>query len=144
MREIANGMVTHADDIQSMSKDTMGKPYDVSKAVAEIKSKFPKSFASRDKTAPGAETEPEELLSAVPESHLEVREDLRQYLAPDFNNRVNPDVTSNRIMRVYTMGAQGQKNYDVQANSVDDAIQQTLVRNPNLSPGSITRIAKAD
>jgi hypothetical protein len=144
MREIANGMVTHADDIQSMSKDTMGKPYDVSKAVAEIKSKFPKSFASRDKTAPGAETEPEELLSAVPESHFGVREDLRQYLAPDFNNRINPDVTSNRIMRIYTIGAQGQKNYDVQANSVDDAIQQTLVRNPNLSPGSITRIAKAD
>ena len=71
--------------------------------------------------------------------------DLNNYIDNiDFYNKINPDVTSNRIMRIYTMGAQGPKNYEVQANSVDDAIQQTLVRNPNLSPGSITRIAKAD
>ena len=140
MRKIEQSMIAHDDDIRTMSQETLGKPYNVAQAVSEIKTKFPKSYASRAKDDPATDAEPEpELLSAVPESHLTIDEDLRQYLAPDFENRTDAGRTNGRELRVrYGEGS----TYEVFTTSASDAIRQ-LVRIRTVEPGSIIRVARA-
>ena len=140
MRKIVQSMIAHDDDIRVMSQETLGKPYNVAQAVSEIKTKFPKSYASRAKDDPATDAEPEpELLSAVPESHLTIDEDLRQYLAPDFENRTDAGRTNGRELRVrYGEGS----TYEVFTTSASDAIRQ-LVRIRTVEPGSIIRVARA-
>lgn len=137
MRKIVQSMAAHDDDIRTMSQATLGKPYNVAQAVNEIKTKFPKSYASRAKDDPATDAEPE-LLTAVPEQHLTIDEDLRQYLAPDFENKTDADRTNLRELRVrYGNGL----TYDVDATSASNAIRKA-VRYTLIEFGSITRVSK--
>jgi hypothetical protein len=137
MRKIVQSMAAHDDDIRTMSQATLGKPYNVAQAVNEIKTKFPKSYASRAKDDPATDAEPE-LLTAVPEQHLTIDEDLRQYLAPDFENNTDADRTNLRELRVrYGNGL----TYLAAATSASNAIR-AAVRYTPIEFGSITRVSR--
>ena len=139
MRKIVQSMAAHVDEIQAMSKETLGKPYDVTKAISDIKSKFPKSYASRAKDDPATDAEPEPEAAAPTAEQLTIDEDLRQYLAPDFENRTDAGRTNGRELRVrYGEGS----TYEVFTTSASDAIRQ-LVRIRTVEPGSIIRVARA-
>ena len=140
MRKIVNSMLSHKAEIEAMSKETLGKPYNVNQAIEQIKEKFPKSFASKAKDEPEAD-EQEPQLEVIPDSHLEVREDLRPLLARDFVNKLKPNVQDERLMVVY-VGPKTEENANlVIARNVDDAIDR-LRSERNIPPGSITRIAR--
>ena len=139
MRKIVQSMAAHVDEIQAMSKETLGKPYDVTKAISDIKSKFPKSYASRAKDDPATDAEPEPEAAAPTAEQLTIDEDLRQYLAPNFENRTDAGRTNGRELRVrYGEGS----TYEVFTTSASDAIRQ-LVRIRTVEPGSIIRVARA-
>lgn len=62
MQKIAAGMKANADEIRAASKDIKPGGYDVSASIAELKDKFPKSFAAGEK-----EQEPEAEPEQAPE-----------------------------------------------------------------------------
>ena len=139
MRKIVQSMMAHDDDIRVMSQETLGKPYNVAQAVNEIKTKFPKSWASRAKDDPATDAAPEPEAAAPTAEQLTIDEDLRQYLAPDFENRTDAGRTNGRELRVrYGEGS----TYEVFTTSASDAIRN-LVRIRTVEPGSIIRVAKA-
>ena len=139
MRKIVQSMIAHDDDIRVMSQETLGKPYNVAQAVNEIKTKFPKSWASRAKDDPATDAAPEPEAAAPTAEQLTIDEDLRQYLAPDFENRTDADRTNDRELSVrYGEGSR----YRVVTTSASAAIRN-LVGLRTVEPGSITRVARA-
>jgi len=140
MRKILKSMLAHKAEIEAMSKETLGKPYNVNQALEQIRNKFPKSYASRAKDEPEGD-EPEAQLEIIPDSHLTVREDLRPLLAQNFTNRLKANVTQERAIVVYVGSRYPENRNLVMAHDVDEAIDR-LRSERNIPAGSITYIAK--
>ena len=137
MRKIGQSMLAKKDEIVAASQETFGQPYKVEDAVSELKAKFPKSWASKAK---GDDTEAEPEPDLLPSSHYTVDEQYRQFLAPDFINKLRSDNTAWRDIIVRRTDGESKT---VNAYSADNALYQLMATDPDFfQPGSIRGIAK--
>ena len=142
MRQMVQAMLARKDDIDAASQDVMGKAYDVTNAAGELKAKFPKSYASRAKHDTEEPTADDAALAAgmLPDSHYTVPEEYRQFLAPDFENKLNHNSTRYRNIRVYRNDGE---HKTVNMDSAISTMRWIANQDPEwLQPGSITKIVK--
>jgi hypothetical protein len=162
MRKIADGIKAHAEEIKEMSKPITPnqRGYDMDQQLADIKSKFPRSWASEDpEDAKKKEKEPEvqagqqddeddfealyrqrqqQAAGEVPASRGGRPQDIPQARQPE---PPAPAVGGNDGPGVYRLSFGG-RTVNHRFNSADDARQQVLARNPNIDINAveITRI----
>lgn len=146
MFNIVRSMQSHADDIAALSKDTMGRPYNTASAINDIKRRFPKSVNSG--VGPGDFADDDENTAvAIPDSHYTIREDLRPWLAQNFENNIDADITVRRGMQIETNDGSGP--FITPATSADDAILRVISGlstppvNGRLPHGIITNVNRA-
>ena len=139
MRRIGAAMLAKKQQIADASAELMKRPYDVPKSVSELKAKFPASWASKAKDEPDDVAEPE---IGAPAGTLAVPEEYRQYLAPNFENKLN--LTNTTLRDLVMVNAAGERKY-VRASDTASAFNSAWTQEGMrdwIRQGGITKLAK--
>lgn len=140
LKKIVKEIVKHSGEIKEMSKSIYPpNGYDIAKEVSLIRSKFPLSYNSKSETDDETDNDSDEQIpDLVPEYNPQfetVDEQYRQFLAPNFVNRINQVRTDLRALYIRKNTGDIKRTM---ARGVNQLFNTVLTDDPNwLTPGSV-------